>query len=84
MNKLFFVFVVATAWLSSLYFEQVAGTYTSLTYYVNSIDKVYHWNVSDTVIRADNYTVYNIYLTSQVSNSIQQFYLQKINKKNIN
>jgi len=43
-----------------------AQAFTSLDWYVKSYnDHYYHYNVSDTVITKDRYTVYNLYLTSQ-------------------
>ena len=42
------------------------AAFTELNHYVAYNDNVYHWNVSETVITKPTYTVYNIYLTSQV------------------
>jgi len=45
-----------------------AGTFattTALTEYVNKFDPTYHWNMSQVEVHTDDYSVYNLYLTSQ-------------------
>jgi len=39
--------------------------YTSLNYYVETYDEVYKWELSPQLIQKDDYTVYNLFLTSQ-------------------